>query len=64
MEKKCSKCKEVKPFESFGKASWGFDGRQAACRTCLNELQRTQHKRQTKPPPFDIEMCLWWLRQA
>ena len=61
MGKKCSKCKAVKPFESFGKLVTEVDGLQIVCKDCLKAIRQHAKVRQ---PPFNTEMCLWWLRQA
>src|SRR6266581_3278428 len=39
MEKRCSKCKEMLPIESFGKDKRHSDGLKSHCRQCLREYQ-------------------------
>ena len=44
MEKKCTKCGEVKDFAEFTKNKKGKFGLQARCRACMNEISRAYHK--------------------
>lgn len=47
IEKKCSKCQEVKPFEDFGKNRTRRDGYQSACTACSNEYYRQRYETNT-----------------
>lgn len=41
----CSKCKEYKPLEDFGKRSDRPDGRVSACKSCLAKDQKLKRKK-------------------
>lgn len=45
MNKKCTKCKEVKKLEDFNNKSASKDGKQIYCRECENYLSREQYKK-------------------
>jgi len=41
MEKQCTKCKEIKPLEEFGKRSGTADGLKYECKTCCKTAAKT-----------------------
>ena len=69
--KKCQKCKEVKPFEEFGKRKDSSDGHTGTCKVCSNKRLKDRrsgkldnelkHSRDLKirreNMPFDIGIC-------
>ncbi len=44
MEKKCTKCGEVKCLEEFGKRATSKDGKQSRCKLCRNAANREYRK--------------------
>lgn len=52
MKKKCSQCKEVKPFEHFGKNKQGRHGLRADCKNCAKEHRR-------KPEVYSRSMFIY-----
>src|SRR4051794_1474350 len=44
-EKKCSRCKEVKPLDAFSPRKNGPQGRQSSCKACAAEDQRSRYRR-------------------
>ena len=42
MQKKCTKCAEVKVFEDFSRSGRGPQGRESRCKVCRSEYQRLE----------------------
>jgi hypothetical protein len=43
-QKKCSRCKENKPLDAFGKSSTARDGKQRYCKPCKLEYEKEQYQ--------------------
>lgn len=46
-ERRCSRCREVKPLSDFGKCATDRLGTQSACRTCMSELEKLRRANMT-----------------
>ncbi len=49
MDKTCSKCGEVKPFNKFGKDKRNNDGHVGACLVCMREYRRVCRSKEIDP---------------
>jgi hypothetical protein len=59
IEKRCSKCGEVKPVEQFGKRKERRSGYRSRCRECENRIAKEEHQ---KNPEIRRELARKWVR--
>ena len=57
MEKRCTKCQQIKPLEMFHKDKGNQDGFSTQCKECVTTRKREQY--QQNPTKF-LERCKIW----